>query len=78
MNGKGEFRSEEASGTEHEKQEPTSAELAEVCQEVLSKEDCAEIAGMPFDEALRYAFTLLIENGIDDPEKFLKEKGILE
>jgi len=78
MNGKGEFRSEGASGTKQEKQEPTSAELAEACQEVLTEEDCAEIAGMPFDEALGYAFTLLIENGIEDPEEFLKGKGLLE
>ena len=63
---------------EQEKQEPTSQELAKVCSEVLSEEDCAEIAGMPFDEALGYVFTLLIENGIEDPETYLKKGGILE
>jgi NifB/MoaA-like Fe-S oxidoreductase len=74
MNEKGEFTPEEAA----ERDEPTSEEIAEACQKVLAEEDCAEIAGMPQDEALGYAFTLLIENGIDDPETFLKEKGILE
>ena len=29
-------------------------------------------------EILGLAFTILIENGIDDPEEFLKEKGVLE
>lgn len=57
--------------------EPTSAELASACQEVLGEEDRAELAGMDFSEALDYAFTLLIENGVD-PEAFLKEKKILE
>jgi len=76
MNERGEFRPEEAS--EEKKQEPTSQELAEACAEVLSEEDCAEIASMSFDEALGYVFTLLIENGIEDPETFLKEKRILE
>lgn len=72
MNIEGEFTPEQ------KKNEPTSQELAETCSEVLTEEDCAEIAGMAFDEALGYAFTLLIENGIEDPETFLKEKGILE
>ena len=33
---------------------------------------------MPFDEALGYAFTLIIDAGYDDPEAYLKEKGILQ
>lgn len=76
MNEKGESTPEEAS--EQEKPEPTSKELAEACQEILSEEDCQELAAMDFEEALGYAFTLLIENGIEDPEVFLREKGILE
>ena len=30
------------------------------------------------EDIIGVAFTFLIENGIDDPEEFLKEKGILE
>ncbi len=58
--------------------EPTSEQLANVCGEVLSAEDCEELAIMPMDEALGCAFTLLIENGVEDPEDFLRSKGILE
>ena len=58
--------------------EPTSKELADACREVLPGEDCDELAQMSIDDALGHAFTLLIENGVDDPETFLKEKGILE
>ncbi len=63
---------------EQEKQEPTSAELAKVCQEVLPEEECQEIASMELEDALKYSFSLLIKNGIKDPEGFLKEKGILQ
>lgn len=72
----GEFTPEEAS--EKKEDEPTSQELAEACKDVLSGEDCEELASMPFDEALDYSFTLLIQNGIENPETFLIEKGILE
>ncbi len=58
--------------------EPTSKELADACRNVLTEEDCNELASLPMEEALNNAFTMLIENGIDDPEAFLKEKGILE
>lgn len=58
--------------------EPTHEELAHACKEVLSHEDCAELLAMPIDEALGYAFTLLIGSGVEDPEEFLKDKGILE
>lgn len=52
--------------------------LIESCQDVLTPEDIAELAEMEFDEALGYVFTLLIEAGIEDPEEFFKEKGLLE
>lgn len=57
--------------------EPTAQELADVCKEVLSDEDCQELAVLNFDDAIGYAFTLLLENG-EDPDEFLKSKGILE
>lgn len=63
---------------EHEKYEPTSVELATACWEVLSMSDCIELEKMEFAEALGYSFTLLIENGVDDPEQFLRDKRIIE
>jgi hypothetical protein len=56
----------------------TSAELARACAEVLSEEDCADIEVMEFEEGLGFAFSLLIQNGIEDPEAFLAENGVLE
>lgn len=59
--------------------EPTVQELAEVCAEVLDEVTCAEIAAMDdLEEAIGYAFAVLIEAGVDDPEQFLIEKGILQ
>lgn len=58
--------------------EPSSTDLANACREVLPEEDCLELEGMEFADALGYSFTLLIENGIDDPEEFLRGKGIVE
>lgn len=37
--------------SEQESKEPTLQELVEVCREVLSQEDCDELATMDFDEA---------------------------
>lgn len=59
-------------------QEPTSELLAAACTDILSEENCAELAAMEFDEALGYSFSLLIENGIEDPESYLRERNILE
>ncbi len=59
--------------------EPTCKELAEACKDVLDKKTRTEIEQMDnFEEALGYVFTCLIENGIENPEEFLIEKGILE
>lgn len=58
--------------------EPTSEQLATACSEVLSEEDCVELVSMSTGEAIGYAFTLLLENGIEDPEQYLRDKGILE
>lgn len=63
---------------ESNEQEPTSQELAEACKDVLTAEDCQELAEMEFGDALNNSFTLLSETGIEDPEAFLKKKGILE
>jgi len=62
---------------EQESTEPTTQELVEACREVLSEEDCADLASMEFDDALNNAATMLEEQGIDWVS-FLTEKGILE
>jgi len=62
---------------EQESKEPTTQELVEVCREILSQEDCDELATMDFDEALNNAATMLEEQGVDWVG-FLIEKGILE
>lgn len=69
--------SSEEQSNEQERTEPTTAELVEVCKEVLSSEDCEELAGMDFDEALNNAATMLEAQGVDWVS-FLTEKGILE
>lgn len=63
---------------ESEIPEPSTEELAQALENVLSEEDCEEIAGMGMEDALGYAFTLLLEQGVEDPEAWLKEKGVLE
>ena len=71
--------------SEHEPTEPvevtkpTSIEVAEACTEKLSPEECDGIAAIEdIGEALGLAFTCLIEAGVDDPEEFLTDKGVLE
>lgn len=56
----------------------TAATLAEACRELLPEADCEELAKMALEEGLGYAFTLLIENEVEDPEEFLISKGILK
>jgi hypothetical protein len=65
--------------SEDNRQSPTIQELAAACADVLPADDCWEIAGMTMDEeTLGYVFTLLIAGGVEDPEQFLIQKGILE
>lgn len=73
-----EIPKEKIASKESKEKEPTSQELAETCRNVLEGEICEEFERMEFVEALEYAFTCLIEAGVDDPEEFLIEKGILE
>lgn len=61
-----------------EADEPTSEELALALSGIVPSEECQEIAGMDLEDGIGYAFTVLLEQGIDDPEAFLREKGILE
>lgn len=65
------------SKSEQEK-EPTIENLVNVCKEILGDESEELLSCENMEEALGLCFSLLIENGIDDPEEFLKKKGILE
>lgn len=58
--------------------EPTLQEVGEALAGAVPEEDVHDLEGMEYEEGLGYAFTLLLENGIEDPEQYLKEKGILE
>ncbi|MBX4201335.1 hypothetical protein KW803_00355 [Candidatus Saccharibacteria bacterium] len=58
--------------------EITAKELIEACKGVLQAEDLSELAELEVDEALGYTFTLLLENDVEDPEAFLREKGVLQ
>ncbi|MEK7172261.1 MAG: hypothetical protein AAB739_05125 [Patescibacteria group bacterium] len=63
-----------------DEKESTPQEVADACREALNmdSEVCDEIAEQPtLEDALGLAFTALTEAG-EDPESFLKEKGILE
>jgi len=73
-----EIPKEEIADVEPKEKEPTSRELMEACKEVLDEKTCAELESMEFEEALGFVFTCLMEAGINDPEEFLTEKGILE
>lgn len=53
-------------------------DLSDACREVVSEDKCDDLINMPFDEALGYAFTLLTENGIEDPHAYLVEHDVLE
>lgn len=58
--------------------EATPKEVADACEEVLDEETCGEIAAQKnLEDALGLAFTALGDAG-EDPETYLKEKGILE
>lgn len=59
-------------------EEPTPAEIAEACRDLLEAEVCDEIAEQEETEtALGLAFSAILETG-EDPEEYLKNKGILE
>lgn len=71
--------SSDEGGEDEHGNEPTVANLTEACRELLDKESLEALAECAdFDEAMGLAFTMLIENGIDDPEQFLREMGLIE
>ncbi len=63
---------------EYEFKEPTPQGVAEACSDTLDEETCEEIGDIDnLVDAIEFAFTALMEAGIDDPGAFLIEKGIL-
>lgn len=58
--------------------EVTSSELALALADTLPEETCQAISEMDLEDALGFAFEELLGEGIEDPEAYLKEKGILE
>lgn len=59
-------------------EEPSPQEIADACRDVLEPEACAAIADQEsIEDALSIAFIALEEAG-EDPEEFLRERGILE
>ena len=58
--------------------EVTSSELALALAETLSEEICQTISEMDLEDALGVAFEELLSAGVEDPEDFLKNLGILE
>ncbi|MEK7528669.1 MAG: hypothetical protein AAB592_02800 [Patescibacteria group bacterium] len=59
-------------------EEPSVADIADACREVLGLETCDEIAAQEdYQAALGLAFTAL-DGVVEDPEAFLKDKNILE
>lgn len=59
--------------------EITPLEVSIALGGTLSPEDCEDIAAMDTaGEAVGFAYTLLLENGVEDPDTLLADKGILE
>ncbi|MBI2634228.1 hypothetical protein HYW82_00985 [Candidatus Peregrinibacteria bacterium] len=59
---------------------PTPADLAQICLDFgVDADDCDYMAEIEkWDDALGYAYSALCVAGVDDPEAFLRERGILE
>jgi hypothetical protein len=56
----------------------SSSELALALSGVLSEEDCGSLSQLDLGDAIGLAFELLLAEGIEDPEAYLIELGILE
>jgi hypothetical protein len=58
--------------------DPRSEELADACKDVITPDDFELLKTTEWEYALSVATSMLIENGVEDHEAFLKEKGFLE
>lgn len=58
----------------------TSQELSDALCDILSREeiDSIEEADIETGMALDYVYSLLFEKGVEDPEAYLREKGIFQ
>ncbi len=56
----------------------TGRKLAILLSDMLPGEDCSVLAKMEISEAIDYAIRLLNENGLADPESYLKNLGIIK
>ena len=64
---------------EREQDEPTIAEIVEACREELDEDALVGFEGLEdIGDVVGYAIGALFEAGIENPEDFLREKGILE
>lgn len=53
-------------------------ELQQACKDILSEIELADFALLTLEEGYGYAFTALYEHGVEDPNGYLRAKGILE
>ncbi|MCC2632036.1 MAG: putative nudix hydrolase [Patescibacteria group bacterium] len=58
--------------------EPRPLDIANACMEVVTPVEYSDIAKLPPDECLGYAYSILIENGIENPDEYFRNKFILE
>ncbi|MDO8649815.1 MAG: hypothetical protein Q7K33_00665 [Candidatus Berkelbacteria bacterium] len=66
-------------GEDSSEDEPTPAELIDACREVLDGDSLEALNECEdFEEAMGLVFTMLIEAGVEDPEQFLREKGLIQ
>lgn len=62
---------------EQEDGEPTVGDIVNACAELLGDEVREDFDGLEFEEALGYAYSLLLENS-EDPDEIFTEKGIIK
>ncbi|MDP3014778.1 MAG: hypothetical protein Q8M92_11085 [Candidatus Subteraquimicrobiales bacterium] len=60
---------------EQENSEPATSDITKICVEVLGDEVAEDFEGLEFEDALGYAYTLLLENG-HDPDKIFLQNGL--
>jgi hypothetical protein len=52
-------------------------QLIHACQAILCSDEEDDLRQLSLDEAIGYAFTLLEEAGMSDPESYLRQRGFL-
>lgn len=54
-----------------------AAEIVGVLQDILPEVEAATMVGMDQPQAIIFLSKFLVEHGVEEPEVYLKEKGIL-